>query len=131
METRTPFSNGSEYEDWRSRNCDRCRKDYDERRAMGGEACEIEECLSMGGPHMDGKIPAALCDRAGLTEDHWRHSPKRCPEFMPARQCDSCRHWRQTMDTLPNLGRCEKAESHVDPMTMMDDCCIDHEYPPC
>lgn len=57
-----PFSNGSEYFDWRARNCDRCVLDGYRR---DRKPCAMEEALSMG--TILGTIPVAMAERVGAT----------------------------------------------------------------
>jgi len=45
-----PFSSGTEYMDWRARNCERCSKDYDPAKdtdGVGQGLCDIETTLSL------------------------------------------------------------------------------------
>lgn len=50
------FSNGTEYEIWQRRNCEKCRK-YVPFSELPEEGCEIEFYLSLGGDTPDGISP--------------------------------------------------------------------------
>jgi hypothetical protein len=80
--TARPFSCGSQYGDWRSRNCDRCAKGYDNQEpqpANGIGPCEIDNAVSMA--YLDrGTVTPTIAKRMGYTDPcaySWE-----CPEFQ-------------------------------------------------
>ena len=81
-----PFSCGSQYQDWRYRNCDNCKKSYDnmppkeQNEAKGKGPCDIDNAISSAcvGP---GTVDKAIADRMGYTPEMWLSWD--CPELEP------------------------------------------------
>ena len=76
-----PFSNGSEYRAWRSKNCDVCKKDYDwgsaDFHVVENPSCSAETELTLGsGP--SGEISDKAYKFIGL--DKGWDCPHREPE---------------------------------------------------
>ena len=67
-----PFSNGTEYMDWRDNNCSRCKKDCEVVGDTYITHCDIEEAISLG--TITGQVPDKIYERMGLP-DSWD-----CPE---------------------------------------------------
>lgn len=64
-----PFSCGSQYGDWRSRNCDRCVKSYDNQKPEpkdGMGPCAIDNAISMAYLG-NGTVSAEIAQRMGCT----------------------------------------------------------------
>lgn len=81
-----PFSNGSEADYWRARNCDRCTK-CGEPDTKGRGPCAIETAVSLGS--IIGTIPVAIATRAGATiRGEYCDMPKQCAEFAPVMVCE-------------------------------------------
>lgn len=72
----SPFSNGSQYGDWRARNCDRCWKDYDPEKEV--TRCCLEKAISLACVS-DGTISATVARRIGMPDDRLVYSWD-CPE---------------------------------------------------
>lgn len=77
--TFAPFSNGSEYRAWRSRNCDTCAKDYVE--GNQDSLCPMEEAISLASI-TDGKIPRDMAARVGFLEGPYERLRDRCREYQ-------------------------------------------------
>lgn len=72
-----PFSNGSQYCDWDSRNCCNCIK-YS---TTDPDKCEIQNALSEA-CFGDGTVTEDIAKRMGYME-HKNSYNWRCPEFIP------------------------------------------------
>ena len=72
-ETRSAFSNGTQYADWLDSNCLRCKKyDY----ANPEQSCEIDNAISMAAMS-DGQVPLEIFDRMGAKSGNYIWM---CPE---------------------------------------------------
>ncbi len=58
-----PFSSGTQYLDWRRRNCDRCKKDYNFETHT--ENCDLEGAISFAAID-SGEIADNIAKRIGL-----------------------------------------------------------------
>jgi hypothetical protein len=67
METRriVPFSNGTQYDDWCTNNCERCTKSS---QYGDGAGCELEDSL-LTACFDDGKIDQQTAQRIGMNTD--------------------------------------------------------------
>jgi len=76
-----PFSNGTEFMNFREINCWKCKKDYDERIMKQGIniLCDIEQALSEASVG-DGTISDDIAKRVGLDVDYKDWDGK-CLEF--------------------------------------------------
>ena len=74
-----PFSDGSQYADWRAMNCAHCAL-YDQDHYTG--RCEIDGALGLADVG-DGTVPAEIARRMGYVPGHlfWR-----CPESQPVKE---------------------------------------------
>lgn len=72
-----PFSNGTQYEDWSSSNCERCTKGYHN----NGEkmACDIENALLVA-CFGDGSIAPEIRDRMTVQKERYVWP---CGEWVP------------------------------------------------
>ena len=61
-----PFSNGSEYRAWRSKNCDVCKKDYDSSK-LHNLLCSAEESVAYAYVS-DGEINEPTAKFIGIKE---------------------------------------------------------------
>jgi len=55
IKVRTPFSNATEFEVWKSRNCDNCKiyEYYFEDELDGIKSCPVLDCLELGYEYID------------------------------------------------------------------------------
>jgi hypothetical protein len=73
------FSNGTEHMDWEYRNCDRCRKTYND--DSGRSLCDLNDAIAEAA-FTDGYVSADIANRLGWTVDDIGHGA--CPELEPA-----------------------------------------------
>ena len=76
-----PFSSGSQYYDWLSCNCDRCKKgatrEIWETGTVEDIKCDIERSLSIGA--ITGRVPKEIARRMGFFENRGKYVWP-CPE---------------------------------------------------
>ena len=87
-----PFGSGTQYLDWRMRNCENCHKDRQynpETGEYGPPLCPIEEAFSEG--TIMGDVPRGLAERSGWREGVDEYSWE-CPERekRTERKCLEC-----------------------------------------
>lgn len=73
-----PFHCGSQYVDWTSRNCDRCKSSWDDGMAVPYGPCEIDNALSAACLE-DGQVSDEIGKRMGAGADPLSYSWE-CPE---------------------------------------------------
>lgn len=82
------FPNGTSFEIWTSRNCDRCANNYDRNPPKGPTSffCGIEEAINVASI-LDGRIEESSREEIGrrLKWDGKTYLQHDCPEFEEAR----------------------------------------------
>jgi hypothetical protein len=83
-----PFSNGTEAEIWRARNCERCTLNkYDRFTNDDTGTCEMERAVAHG--FIIGTIPATLATEFGATvRDKYCDMPRECPKLELIPRCE-------------------------------------------
>lgn len=76
-----PFSNGTQFMDWREGSCCQCAK-YHVNNGAVEPVCPLDEAL-FGACCGDGTISREIADRLGVPENTW--SDWQCKEFEPER----------------------------------------------
>lgn len=83
------FSNGTEFDVWSERNCERCSKMYDPETLES--LCDLEVAIFEAGAG-DGTVSKEIADRLGWKPNDVGHDG-RCPEFDAAGSSDRRRAW--------------------------------------
>ncbi len=78
-ETIHPFSNGTQYMDWTTANCDTCRKQAPADASLDEMPCEIEAALVWASLDA-GRVPLPIADRMGRGEGRYNWP---CKEHDP------------------------------------------------
>jgi len=87
-----PFSNGSQYSDWTSSNCDRCTKGYHLQPDGEWPNCDIESAL-LNAYFDNGEITTEIAERMGYNSVE-----------QPA-QCWKCNEYNATEDYIAQWKR--------------------------
>jgi hypothetical protein len=74
-----PFHSGSQYMDWRYRNCERCTKSYDNNGLKHPSPCDIDNAISMACIG-SGKVSKNIAQRMGAIGNECALSWD-CPEL--------------------------------------------------
>ena len=81
-----PFSNGSEYHDWRGSNCERCAKGHNE-----VPTCPMQHAIDVEA-FITGDMPSELATRCGRGEP----TSFRCPEWEASDEWKAEHAWRKS-----------------------------------
>ena len=85
-----PFSNGTEFDHWHSRNCQQCsRYSFD-----GPPECEADEALTLA-LFDDGAIDIATCNFIGTTDRHTQVNGDGRPGYSFCDLNRVCNHFAQ------------------------------------